>query len=295
MNKNKIIMFIGPMGVGKSTIAQQVGEKMKMPVVSLDELMSYMKMIYQFRGLPSFEVWKNTQEFVFKDTLDEQSFIKNKKAIDEKIIDGYKKLNTYNDLFNLTSLFNEYYVMQRKLNSCDVYDGMSAAFLNNYCELEFLDVLLNNLNKSVILDSFGGIGSILEAPCDMYIGGSLIKKGENCEELQERVLKRIGTKIFIAPGRGYEERYHDTGSKIVNDAYFVNPDSFYKYADIFIPTNDLFVDSTNEIFKQQRDDYDLESSQKVKDLLNAPEFSHICNEIVESINNLDKARDMRIL
>lgn len=286
-DKKELIAFIGPMCVGKSTISELVGEKMKRPVICLDALLSYMRAyVFKFRGVPSYQTWDWTQREVFKNSMSEEKYLEQKEEIDKKIKAGYEELLEYDRVCHLTELINEFYLFEKQIMSAEVEEPRDIAFLHSYCELSFLNKMLDKVTEPAIFDLSGGIGSILKNQTGMYIGGSYFEAESSFEKIQKAVLERFGAVIYIAPGRGYEERYNDEESKPINACYFEDNESFVKFADIMITTHDLFYNNQHEIFKAERDDYNLDNSKLIKELRNKAELNNICDEVICAIDGL---------
>ena len=294
MKKKKLIAFIGPMCVGKSTISKIVGKKMNLPVVSFDLLVFFANCMsrYELEKIPSFNDWRKIQLVNFKSSLNSAEYQQRKEQVEEEIKNLYDTLVQYEKICHLSTLTTEACAMEVKKIFSNPYTFKDICFSHIVCELDFLDAVLNKVKQPVIFDLSGGMGSIFTPDSDLNIGGELFSAKKTFEDKQDKILKRFDKIVYIEPGRGFKERSHNKKVNSANKFFIKSKKSFMKYADITITTNDLFTDSASEVFIAERNDYDLKQKEKFETLLNAPEVNHIASEIVDGIQNLDKAREL---
>lgn len=305
MNKEDLsnsIFLIGPSCVGKSMLSQELGKRLNIPVVSIDDLREFV--LWEVEGFigPSKE---KKQEFIstcYKDAKKDKTYKKNMQ--DEK--SRQKQLQA---IKNVANLYTRYVKM---------FDGLKQ-FKTLVCEHE---KIAHNFHKKIeYIVGYAGLATLMVKKIVEVYDGPLIfdtpamfgwevdasKIGDEYKKLlskstlklklsklneeQSKILKQSNT-VLLEPGLDYNIRNTERNSAY-NKILLRNMDKYMGNADISITVNAMFYHPENKYFnKRSWFDYkEMETKRKLKNKCN---ISNICDEILSLMTDLKQGKDMQL-
>lgn len=284
-NLKKSYMLIGPPGIGKSLISQELSKKTGLPIFSIDEIIGYMKDSNRF-GFP--KIFVNEKRLIkhYKKLAKEYGTkYEQGSELDSKQNEMLKELADYYLFYNeklkgfneIKKAFFEYLNIDSKLENA--FSALISIYIFEVFTVNVYKIIASKINEPVIFDM----------PCNFawFVPNDKIFEEFDIDikSLNNEMSKILNStnSILIEPGKDFEERNPETSHYF---EFLVNHRKNYKQSDIIISSNDLFFDAT-DINLKNRSCFNAKSQLKREQLLNKAEVSNICDQIIQMINDLN--------
>ena len=299
MNKEDLrqsIFLIGPTCVGKSLLSKELGKRLNMPVVSLDDLVLFIE--YEIKGILTTSK-KSQKEFVkyCLNTIKKDKVLKHNLKNDEladkqiKIINEFvDDYNGYVEMFKSLKPFHDLIKnFLFTLNWC----GEDEEYIVIYSAVTTLLIkkVLSKLKGPIIVDAPAMFGWKLDSKkINREYGDYLQNNGfsvtlKELNNMQVEMLQKSNT-VLLEPGLDYPLRNVAKNSK-VNKILLSGMDNYYKFADVSITTNGMFNHPENKYFKK-RSFFDAKEYDVKEKLKNNGNIANICDEIIAMLNDLNQ-------
>lgn len=285
-NLKKSYMLIGPSGIGKSLIAENLSKKTGLPIFSIDEIIEFAKDRYR-SGFPKFfvnkkKLFKHYKELALeygpeyeKDSKFDQKQNEMLKELTDLFFYYEKELNNFravkNAYLKMCNLDRKYEFEPSPLISLYIFQKLS---------IDVYKIILNKINKPVIFDMPCNFGWFL--PSDEVFNENYIDYQKINNEMS-KILDSVGSSILIEPGQDFEKRSPTS----FYFEYILNNFENYKKSNIIISSNDLFYNPDDK-FLRIRGCFNSEARLKTEELLNKAELNNICDQIIEMSSNLNQ-------
>lgn len=285
-NLKKSYMLIGPAGVGKSLIAENLSKKTGLPVFSIDEIIEFAKDRYR-SGFPKFFLNKNKLFKHYKDfALDYGPEYEPGSEFDKKqneMLNELAELFFYyeKELKSFRAVKNAYLKMYKLDKQFEFEPSpLISSYIFQKLTIDVYKIILNKINKPVIFDMPCNFAWFL--PKDEVFEENYIDHQALNHEM-EKILNNVGSSILIELGQDFEKR----SPREFYFEYILNNFKNYKKSDIIISTNDLFYNPDDKLLRI-RDCFNSEARLKNEELLNKAELNNICDQIIEMSSNLNQ-------
>lgn len=297
--KNSIFL-IGPMCVGKSLLAHELGEKLDMPVVSIDDLLAFVQ--WENSGLIGTSKQKQNK-FISICNSDISGDVALKKNLKDKELKSAQLnrasevLNIYKDYVKLLgnlSQFNSTIKTFERLES-EKNKNIESIALYSVVSTILIQKIIDILNQPVIFDTPGQFGWNID---ESKIGEEYNRRLQNSKfhikllqikNMQTKILQSATT-VFLQPGVDYDDR-NSARKNQKNKILLKHIDNYIDNAKIMVTTNKFFNHPNNKYFKQRSwfDVKELATKEKLKDKCN---ISNVCDEIIMLRNELNSGRNI---
>lgn len=305
MNNNDIensLFLIGPSCVGKSLLATELGKKLNLPVISIDDLLTFV--MYENNGMIGRSNSKK-RKFINICTTE----LSDDKQISQNLQDpklSAKQINRFYEVMNIYTYYDEllgnltpfrqivaeFDKAQHKVNNDMEYVCCYSVF-----STLIMEKIIKTYNKPLIFDTPAMFGwkwdenkisnkykkTLMRSPLNIQLA--------QIEQFQHKTLK-TGKTILLEPGADYQKR---NMSKIYswNDLLLNNLNNYIDYANISITTNNLFNQPDNKYFMQRSwfDVKEIEAKEKLKNKCN---IANICDEILAMLDELASASNLNL-
>lgn len=294
MNRKDIknsIFLIGPACVGKSLLATELGKKLDIPVVCIDDLLIFV----QYENLNILGVSKQQRaSFIsqcnrelkddknLKQNLNDSKYRKAQLNRASEIYDLYKY---YVDLFGGLKPFKNMVKTYNKVKSFDENDIERIVIYSSLATL-MIKKTIEIINKPVIFDTPAMFGWKFD---ENKLSEQFKNRLENCKlkiklsqisHYQSKILK-YSNSVFLEPGKDYNVRNASKNSS-QNKLLLKHIENYMENANILVTTNDMFNQPENKYFQNRTwfDVKELETKEKLKDKCN---ITNICDEIISLV------------
>ena len=293
-NKNVYdsLVLIGPKAVGKSLIAEKLSNKNNIRVFSSDVL-EYFSMFFLSGEIVSLLDLKAD----ILDEFSEENFrSKHESCSDEMIernrnfvVEYLKKIDYYDRVVDFVKMRNIVLKSMQILRSNPNFSLRQQLFVLQQQKILMLSEAIKRLSENVILDLGADIGSVISlTPKEQRVMTQIF--GKSYHQLlkeQKMFFKQFDSVVYLAPGVDYKEKVDARSNDQYNKIYTENKDSFISYANLMVSMNGIFVDPSNEIFKQEKD-ADAEVWLKKNMLMDKSNVDNICYQIEEGLVALNQ-------
>lgn len=286
---SKPITLIGPSGVGKILVAKELSKKLNLDVICIDDLIQFISLEQNGKISKSKSKQKEYALSVISDlkSMPEYAkFLEKDDTLNKTIELITNVLNEYTKYNNLIGPLKQYYNLlsdnDQLLDKCNKPIELIMA-LNDLSE-KIVSKITHKLKKSYILDVPASFGWEINPSLAEY---QCMFSHQTIDSLNQQINNHLcgTTTILLEPGQDYITRNPsasiDANKMILNDI-----SAYYNSADIVISTNSLFFEPNNRFLKQ-RSWFNAEEYITKDKLKNTAEINNICNQIIESINELN--------
>lgn len=277
-NQKKSIILIGPCGVGKSLIANELSQRTNLPILDIDDIIAFIQADASETLTISEQVQKEfiTSHINELKKLDRQPLSEEETIIENKMVyDLVDLYNTYHkNLGGFEQFYQEYYNYVRVLN-----DNMSAQeeiYHLNKLTLAILKKIFNQTSTPFIISPPASFG--FQSVENTNLNNKFLEYEIN------KFLKNTQT-ILLQPGNDYSLR-NPSGDTSANKTFINNMDKYYKPIRLEISTNALFNEPEND-FLQQRTWLNVREFITKNRLKNKGEINNICDQIVSQLQDLN--------
>lgn len=276
-NQKNSIVLIGPCGVGKSLIASELSQKTNLPILDIDDIITFIQATASETLTISEQVQKEfitshineLQKLDRKPLSEEETIIERQMVYD--LVDLY---NTYHkNLGDFEQFYQEYYNYIKVLN-----DNMSVQeeiYHLNKLTLAMLKKIFSNTDTPYII-----------APPASFGFQSVEKTNLNNKLLEYEINKFLQNTqtILLQPGNDYSLR-NPASETSVSEILINNMDRYYKPVKLEVSTNALFNEPEND-FLQQRTWLNVREFMTKNRLKNNAEINNICDQILSQLEDL---------
>ncbi len=300
---NKSLILIGGKAVGKTLISENLQKFTDHKIlISLDDLFQYL-MTNSRGGLDLDDETKILlKSMLMQKHLDpaDENFITLKERFDKEFEDYYARANFYDKLLDIDSLSeitNLFYTIEQadkalKRDSGKKYNPNVKRFNLQVMYLELLDRCLDKITQSAIFDVGAFIGPVINLPEERFDKinklfynedspfHGFIRSGVKVQHLQEHVLKKIGTRIYVAGGKDY---YETTSADVYSEdnlEFLSNPESYKKFATDTVLAENFFKTKNEDAFRN-RQTFAVKSRMRVEELKIQKNIDEVCKKIAE--------------
>jgi len=299
MNKRDLessIFLTGPSCVGKSFLSKELGKRLNMPVISLDDLVLYTE--YDMSGdlSRSKKVQGKFIDECFKDIKKDNKLsrnLKDKKLEKKQIQLVLDYVDVYNNYLKLLKSLKPFYKLVKILVEIRENCTEEIQYLVAYSAIATLitEKIIDIVDEPIIIDTPAMFGWKLNYNLVVNKYQNFLKvrkidiKLSEILKKQEKMFKNSQV-VLLEPGQDYSLRnavkdWH--GNKIL----LKNMHDYYDFAKISITTNAMFNQPNNKYF-QQRTCFDAMEYEVKEKLKNKGNISNICDEIISMINDLQQ-------
>lgn len=291
---NNSITLIGPSSVGKSFLSDELSKKLKLNIVSVDDLLFMIE--YERDGW--FDPEKDEQDVFIRNCAKE---IMNTPKLKQYMKDPILKEKIVDIVLNLVGIYKNYVKMFGSLKCFyEMVENYQQRMLYSGCPLErtvnlsLVSMQIVEYTKKVIHAPI-----IFDMPAPFGWSATdtkLLSQYENGEfkhytnvEIQD-VYKQIenflnsSTTVLLTPGLDYNDR-NTARDSAENNLLLEHIKDYYDNAKIMITTNALFNEPKSQYLKN-RSWLDAQAVLKREELKNKGVISNICDEILDRINEL---------
>lgn len=293
------IIFIGPIGVGKSLLSSELAKVTGMDIVHLDELQEFayayshgiklyfdpIRKFFQMKGIikdsnlePQNAALTKTQKRLQK-ALIQEKFVEYK-LYDSLIRGGFEGFIPVVEK-----------VMERHTDTQVDYNRptLSALLCDNICGVELMLPILQNLKKPIILDTGG--------PCFMDLSKYEKELTVDCKNSDEKAeiisqikavkkfVSSFGTRVYLKPSDYYLESRPYIIDYPLNQL-LLKLDTYSPIANVTITPSDLFFDHKNKAFFSRENIEDIVSYETRQSLKNHDRIRELINIILLSRDNI---------
>lgn len=298
MNKEQIdksIVLIGPVGVGKSLIAENLSKMTGYPILSMDELGHYAFENYCAYGTRPGIVdriierlsLKNEASAINSTHLTRKQKQYKRSAINELI----KKRKYYEKLCGDYRIFSGIFNEHSKMNIALENEPLETQLLyENILQFKLLITAMMNIKQPVIIDTCGMTWIDLSDKKNVILGGDMLTQQEIDErssalESIKRIANRFGTRVFLKPDEYYYKSPNLDTKSDINKVLLENLDGYERLANIVIEPGQLFLNPSDPSLVS-RHPLDVVSKERRELLMDKKKIDSICKQILQNQKEL---------
>lgn len=296
-NLKNSITLIGPSSVGKSFLSAELGNKLKMPYICIDDLISMIRSEKCGDIAPTETKKKQFINRCIEDIRNEHELsklMKDKRYAQKEIQLIHDFIALYDYFLNLFGSLKPFYESIEKYDIMVGFARTNQDYINSLAiaSAELLDKIFEIIDEPVIIDPPAPIGwNNEQISVSFFVEKQLQVKNfkvdvEKCKKIINKTLTNSST-VFLNPGIDYKQR-NAAKYDMANNLILSDLKAYYEHAQIEVSVNGMFNEPKNYYLKR-RSWFDAKEMAIKEKLKNKGEISNICNQIINAISGLKEA------
>jgi len=293
-NLKNSITLIGPSSVGKSFLSAELGKKLKMPHICIDDLITVIRSEKCGDIAPSKTKKKQFINRCIEDIRNDHELsklLKDKRYAQKEIQLVHDFIALYDHFLNLFGSLKPFYESIEKYDIMVGFARTNQDYISSLAivSAELLNKIFEIVNQPVIIDPPAPIGwNTEQISVSGFVEKQLQAKNfkvdvEKCKKIINKTLTNSST-VFLNPGIDYEQR-NAAKYDMANNLILSKLDNYCEQAQIEVSVNGLFNEPKNH-YLQRRSWFDAKEIEIKEKLKNKGEISNICDQIINAISGL---------
>ncbi len=293
-NLKNSITLIGPSSVGKSFLSAELGKKLKMPHICIDDLIAIIRSEKCGNIGPTEQKKKQYINRCIEDIQNDHELsklLKDKRYAQKEIQLVHDFIDLYDYYLKLFGSLKPFYELIEKYDLMVDLARVNQDYINSLAivSAELLDKIFNIIDQPVIIDPPAPIGwnteqIFVSSFSEMKLQSKNFKVDvEKCKKIINKILTNSST-VFLNPGIDYEQR-NAAKYDMANNLILSKLGNYCEQAQIEVSVNGLFNEPKNH-YLQRRSWFDAKEIAIKEKLKNKGEIANICDQIIHSITGL---------